>query len=471
MNKNLNKDKSILLKRLLAFLIDMILSLLPIVLWTYIFLFVIVGLIPEFLLIATFDNFFKFIVFGFILFTNVIIAYLLKGQTLGKVSMGFKVVNSKGKIPNNKQIIIRELVGKSIPILALFLVLNIFGFIIFTVANGLFVIFDKQSRSLFDYLSDTKVVYKERNSVEIIEDTVVNKIEKLEIEDSKGIDLHIFSSYSFNGKLNVEDIFKEASNKGLEYISITDRNCVKANLQAKQFEKIYKVKYISGVEIDCEHKGEHIYLLGYNIDSSNEGFYNVEYESLAKANTFSQMRVELFEKAIGFEIDKANIDYNRFHFISPEILIKEVLKDKRFLNNPKFKEYVSGDKSVNPVKHIKEDYFSIGKPAYVKWVYPSLKDMISLIKAANGKCIISRLHDYDDPAKLIEELLDYGIDGIEVFTPYLRKTQISQLLDIAKTNKIMFTSGSYYFGAQGSEIGLTKCPKEAENIIKKLINK
>ena len=66
------------------------------------------------------------------------------------------------------------------------------------------------------------------------------------------IDLHIHSTYS-DGSCSVKEILQEAENKKLEYISITDHDCVNAykELENMNINTYYKGKIIVGCEFKC----------------------------------------------------------------------------------------------------------------------------------------------------------------------------------------------------------------------------
>ena len=69
------------------------------------------------------------------------------------------------------------------------------------------------------------------------------------------VDLHIHSSYS-DGSYSVVDILKEAQKKKLEYISITDHDCINAYEELKNINitDYYNGKIVIGCEFKCFFK-------------------------------------------------------------------------------------------------------------------------------------------------------------------------------------------------------------------------
>lgn len=96
------------------------------------------------------------------------------------------------------------------------------------------------------------------------------------------IDLHLRSNYSDDGHYDVEDLFKQAKQAGIETISITDHNCARANAVAQRFAPLYDIQYIPGVEIDAQYGSRRVRLLGYYIDWNNPVFDTYERLSLQR---------------------------------------------------------------------------------------------------------------------------------------------------------------------------------------------
>lgn len=68
--------------------------------------------------------------------------------------------------------------------------------------------------------------------------------------------------------MSVEELLKQARDKGFEYIAVTDHNTVNAYLETDLLNENF---VITGVEFDCWYKGIFFHLLGYGIDVHNKG--------------------------------------------------------------------------------------------------------------------------------------------------------------------------------------------------------
>ena len=76
----------------------------------------------------------------------------LRGQTLGKMALGIQVVDAQGNVPGIWRAILREVIGKVISTILIFL-----GF--------LWVIWDRRKRGWHDYIGGTFVVRKQRDRI------------------------------------------------------------------------------------------------------------------------------------------------------------------------------------------------------------------------------------------------------------------------------------------------------------------
>ncbi len=80
------------------------------------------------------------------------------GQTIGHRMYHLKVVNYNGQEVGLLKAFIRELFGKSIPLVFLFTYYKTFGILIYMFINGIVVFLDPKHRSIIDFILHTKIV-------------------------------------------------------------------------------------------------------------------------------------------------------------------------------------------------------------------------------------------------------------------------------------------------------------------------
>lgn len=471
--KIMNKDSG---DRLLAFLADSIVMLAPIYLWMIILFMIfadilsvkilwIVHLITLVLLAVT------------LIFVHPMLCALMDGQSIGKVIYEFKIVENDGSQANKRIIFLREAFGKGIPLLALGVFFGLLGVIAYVAINVLFILVDRKHRSIIDLFTKTRVVVLNAKTAkapvkEVVKPQPIKRAAPIITSPNK-VDLHMHSTFSDDGEFNVEEIFQIAAKRGMDVISITDHNSAKANLIAQRMSKLYHVEYIPGIEIDCQYNGRDLHMLGYFIDYKHEVFNKIENDNVAREKEASMKRVENWERYSGMKVDvEALLKNNRFQTIPGEMIGEQMLNNPKYRNSPLLQPYISGDRTDMPYVNFYWDFFAQGKPCHVPIRYPDVRVIIKAIKATGGIPVIAHpYNNFKDDISIVEELIDLGVEGIEVFSSYHDKKQMSELLKIANERKCYITAGSDFHGKNKPQlqIGDTGCPVEAEKILNRFI--
>ena len=459
--------------RLVGQLGDFVVMLLPLVLWIDLFLLVANGnlsinLLYDFIPITL------ILILVFTVIGNTYLSLMTKGQSFGKLGLRIKVVNKDNTQADRMTLLIREALGKEIPLILLYIFTGLLGSLGFLALNGLVVCIDPKHRSIIDFILKTKVVMLS----EMRRKTIDKKVEEVVLELPKienTIDLRLVSSFSHDGEHGVEDLLKHAKAIGLRSVSICDHNSVKANLIAQRVSSLYDIEYIPGINIDCQYKGKNLRLLGYFINSNDERFVSIEYENLAKEKAVSLRRIQLFEEATGLLIDNEQITkHNRFQVVSPEMIARHVLTNINYKDHKLLQPYLKGEKKNYPIRSFVDDFFVEGKVAYVPIVHPAIEDMISIVKASGGVTVLAHpMHYFRNEPGLLREVLGLGIEAIEVFNPRHSMKDEQYLLILARQRKLYVSAGSEYHGESKKqfEFGRTTCSPENEIMVQAFIDK
>lgn len=465
----LNISNAFLLERIFAFALDTSIMFLPIALWELCILLIFIGILPIWLLDPLEIGTLILLAISTLSF-NAILSVKSGGQTLGKYFYDLKVVKKNHHEASAATLAAREIIGFSLPTFVLFLFFNIIGVGAYWLINLLFLLVHPKHISIIDLFLKTRIVVL-RQTLRFV-DTVAEEVEPLVPVTT--IDLHIHSQFSYDGQYNVEEIFQMAARSGLKTISICDHNSVKANRIARQMAPLYHVNYVDGVELDCRYRDVDLRVLGYFINSSSDIFAHLENESLKREKNASLRRVEAFQHHTGIRVDvDALLENNRFQRINGEMIAEHLLDHEELHDRPILKPYLCGEKSDDPIAHINEDFFAEGAPCFIPIRHPKLEDILDIIHLTGGMAVLSwakETLEYDET--FFTEVLDQGIEGIEVFTPYYSEAQMARLLRIAREHHLFVTAGSDFHGAHKQEIaiGETNCPKEAEKLVQTLLD-
>lgn len=227
----------------------------------------------------------------------------------------------------------------------------------------------------------------------------------------KKIDLHIHSKFSDDGEFSPEDIIDIAIENELDLISITDHNSVKANKIAIDYSKDKNIKFLSGIEIDCQFNGLNLHLLGYGFDFKDPRFNALEENILKQERQASLQRIDNIQKTLNLHlnIDKL-LDKAPEGIVTGELIAEILLSDKRNINAKSLAPYrTGGTRSDMPYVNFYWDYFSQGKAAYAHIEFISLKQAINLIKENAGKAILAHPgNNLKNNLTIIDDLINEG---------------------------------------------------------------
>lgn len=469
---------------LFAFLIDLNLCLLPVYIWGIEFILILTGLISP----LYFDLLF-YVMYGCLFLTSVIMLPLYTaanhGQSFGGRIIGLKLVKRNRKPASAMVLILRQVLGFGIPLMVLGYFFSVFGLVAWWLINGLVVLVSPHEQTIFDWVFGLVEVYtpefrlrvpEEETEPEPAEQPAAQPEKPAEPEPEPAasgfspIDLHIRSNYSDDAVLDVEEIFRQARDRGMEVISITDHNCARANAQAVRFAPLYKIQYIPGVEFDVEYRGCRARILGYYIDWTNPVFDQLERDSLKREKEASIARVHAFEQVTGLRIDVNSIfQKSRFQTITGRDLTYMVFRNEKTRQLPLVQEYLNSYPDEEKAQRaFRQALFKKGGPCYVDIQYPDATTVIQAIHDAGGMAVLAGWHIDDMSDAALDGLLDEGLDGVEVFTPHLSVETQTFLLTLSQQEKLFVTAGSDYHGISGhpEELGKTGCPAKGLNTVR-----
>lgn len=459
-----------------SFLIDLNICLLPVYLWALEFLLIVAGVIPP----VYFDLLF-YIMYGLLFLTSCILLPLSTasrhGVSWGGRFTGLKLVSSNGRPAPSMKIVMRQLFDFGVPLMVFGYFFSIFGILAWWAVNGLCTLLSPRQQTVFDWVFSTVLINTDEYQLELAEEPETEDVSETEPENEPApqpepepaaaqqparqeepvhspepdspIDLHLRSIYSDDGSYEVEELFRQARDKGMQVISITDHNNARANGVAERFAALYGIRYIPGIEIDASLYGYRVRILGYYINWQDPYFDAIERESLRREKEASEKRTELFEKALGVSVDAAALlAHSRFKTLTADDLTKLVFaspQGRKLVPVSRLLATCVSEKQA--MERFKQEYFGEGGPCYVRAKYPDAISVIRAIHQAGGLAVLAGWHIDKLPDEVLEGLLEGGIDGFEVFTPG-QSDEIKQLLlTIAGQEKLLVTAGSDFHGS------------------------
>lgn len=262
-------------------------------------------------------------------------------------------------------------------------------------------------------------------------------------------DLHIHSKYSNDGEFGIPEIIQKCLESGVDTFSITDHNNVGGSREAKLLTADHTgIDFITGIELDCNYRGTDLHLLGYQLDLSGNDFDSLELSVRQKLlDAVPQMISNLEE--LGIQIDRDEVmEKSGGEPPSPELFAELLLEKPEQHSNPLLQPYLpGGERGDMPLINFYLDFFAQGKPAYVKIAHMDFKDAVALIRNNGGIPIVAHPGlNLKGREELVNELMDKGAAGLEVFNNYHSTSQVEYFARETSMRGALMSCGSDFHG-------------------------
>ncbi len=251
-------------------------------------------------------------------------------------------------------------------------------------------------------------------------------------------DLHCHTRLS-NGSLGIEDLIILAKKRGVTTIAITDHDCLAGTVRGKVIGERHGVTVIPGVELSGTDKsnGQEIHMLCYKPDYPDrlEGLCRRSSLIRKKASHFMMLKTaQKYPVTPEFIVKCASGSTNVFKVHIMQALIENGFADRIY--GDLYKELFSTEHggSINHTPEY-EDIFSI----------------LEAIHEAGGIAVLANPQKCKNP-ELLDQLVEAGLDGIEIYTPDMSDEDKAAFAKYAKKNKILTTGGSNFKGLYNKKI-------------------
>ncbi len=226
-----------------------------------------------------------------------------------------------------------------------------------------------------------------------------------------------------------EEIYAKCVEQGFSAFAITDHDTVDGVAKAMEINNKYDIELISGVEISCHESKREFHLLGYNFDINNDRL-RTHIEELKKNRKVRAEKIlqRLTKVRINLELD----------------YIEEIAGEAP-ITRPHIANAMLNNNMVNNLKEAFLLYLGNGRPGFVEKTSFPIREAIRLINEAGG--IASLAHPAHSLTNdVLQKLIKYGIDGIEVIHPSHDQRLRTHYQNIANQYYLISTGGSDYHG-------------------------
>lgn len=250
------------------------------------------------------------------------------------------------------------------------------------------------------------------------------------------IDLHSHTTAS-DGKNTPTENVQLAIKKGLKALAITDHDTTLGIQEALNAAKDAGFEVIPGIEISTLEKGQDIHVLGYWIDFLNEELKNELDQLTETRNLRNQMMID--------RLCELGIDIT-----AEEVYAKQTTPDGN-VGRPHIAEVLIEKGIVTSMEQAFEEYLGREGKAYINPPRISPKKGVMLIQKYGGVPVLAHPGLYDSD-EIIEELVQVGLKGLEVYHPDHSAVEVEKYKRIAKGFNLVATGGSDYHGKRNGVV-------------------
>lgn len=252
------------------------------------------------------------------------------------------------------------------------------------------------------------------------------------------IDMHVHTTAS-DGMYSPTEIVTMAAQLGLAAVSITDHDTTAGVQEALLAAQHAHIKLLPGIEISTVADGQEVHVLGYFTNNDDERWQ----QRLIQLGATRESRNEML---------LAKLNELGIAITWQEVV--EVAGDSHgSIGRPHFAQILINKGYVNSKQEAFDQYLGESGKAYVQPLRIHPSDAYQWIKEAGGVAVLAHPGIYHNDV-LVEQLLQAGVDGVEVNHSDHTPQQVTYYESLAKRFGLIMTAGSDFHGIdeQGSQI-------------------
>ena len=248
------------------------------------------------------------------------------------------------------------------------------------------------------------------------------------------VDLHTHTNYS-DGFFSPKELLDKAKNSGIEIISITDHDSLNGIKEAREYGKEIGIEVIPGVEISSDIKDKEVHILAYFIEPDNE---EIEHY------------LDFFRKE---RVKRAARIVEKLNSLGLSLTIDDVMQQAKnsAVGRPHIAQAMLERNLISNYFEAFYKYIGNGGPAYEKKVHISPQSAFKIITDAGGLSFIA--HPGNMQENILNELIENGVDGIEVIHPSHPAELVKFYRGIVNEYFLLESGGSDFHGGKRDDEG------------------
>jgi 3',5'-nucleoside bisphosphate phosphatase len=243
------------------------------------------------------------------------------------------------------------------------------------------------------------------------------------------IDLHSHTNYS-DGFYSPAQLIDKAKEKNIELLSITDHDNLAAIAEAVEYGKKVGMEIIPGVEISSDIHDREIHILGYFVEPGNP-------EIERYLHFFREERLKRADRIV-----------RKLNTLGISLELEDVLKFAKnsAVGRPHIAQALVECGFTNSYYEAFNKFIGNGCVAYEKKVHISPRSAFKIINDSGGLSFIA--HPGIMPEQILKELIEAGVDGIEVIHPSHSPQLVKFYRGITSEYFLLESGGSDFHGGK-----------------------
>jgi predicted metal-dependent phosphoesterase TrpH len=257
------------------------------------------------------------------------------------------------------------------------------------------------------------------------------------------VDLHCHSTAS-DGTLSPAEVVRLAQRNALSALALTDHDTIGGVAEAAAAAKKLGIDFLPGIEISAEYpQPGTMHILGYGIDPGSSTLKELTSQLISgRDNRNPRIVAKLNE--LGVAVSMAEWEAEAKGGVLGRPQLAAILQRKGY---------------VNSIKQAFDKYLGQGAPGYFDKERLSPRRALEMIRESGGLPVLAhpiQLRTENDAQleRVVKDLLDLGLAGIEVIHSDHDAAEIEKYTRLAERYHLLKTGGSDFHGSNKKDIDL-----------------
>lgn len=258
------------------------------------------------------------------------------------------------------------------------------------------------------------------------------------------VDLHSHTTAS-DGVHAPSDNVKLAAEVGLSALAITDHDTVAGIEEAMEAGKKLGIEIVPGVEISTVANGQDIHILGYYVNHRDDRFLERLQELRDTRDRRNELMIERLQQ-LGLNVTLAEVVEH-----AGKADFSKAQDNGETIGRPHIAAVMLAKGYVGSISEAFDKYLGRDGKAYINPPRITPFQAVDWIREAGGTPVIAHPGLYHDD-ELVEQIIRYGVDGIEVYHSDHSAEDESRYAAMAARHGLLATAGSDFHGERGGEL-------------------